>query len=111
MTTKPTQRTKSLTTRLGCLAAVFALAGCGNEPSGPAPPRVALVMKSLANEFFKTMEDGARSHQAASGGRYELLASGIRDGGRSTCLTSTADTLTPHGSVCASMISWSCALS
>jgi ribose transport system substrate-binding protein len=36
-------------------------------------------MKSLANEFFKTMEDGARSHQAASGGRYELLASGIRD--------------------------------
>ena len=25
-----------------------------------AKPRVALVMKSLANEFFKTMEEGAQ---------------------------------------------------
>lgn len=35
-------------------------------------------MKSLANEFFKTMEDGARRHQA-SHGRYELVATGIKD--------------------------------
>ena len=28
--------------------------------------------------------------------------------GRSTCLTSTAVTFTPHGSVCWSMIRWSC---
>ena len=26
-------------------------------------PRVALVMKSLANEFFRTMEDGAKAYQ------------------------------------------------
>jgi ribose transport system substrate-binding protein len=45
----------------------------------PARPRVALVMKSLANEFFKTMEDGARDHQRAHPTRYELLASGIKD--------------------------------
>jgi ribose transport system substrate-binding protein len=36
-------------------------------------------MKSLANEFFKTMEDGARAHQAANPARYDLLASGTRD--------------------------------
>ncbi|MFL6642105.1 MAG: sugar ABC transporter substrate-binding protein, partial [Paraburkholderia graminis] len=42
-------------------------------------PKVALVMKSLANEFFKTMEDGARKHQAAHAGDYELVATGIKD--------------------------------
>jgi ribose transport system substrate-binding protein len=36
-------------------------------------------MKSLANEFFKTMEDGARAHQAAQPDSYELLATGIKD--------------------------------
>lgn len=36
-------------------------------------------MKSLANEFFKTMEDGARAHQAANPTRYDLVASGIKD--------------------------------
>jgi ribose transport system substrate-binding protein len=42
-------------------------------------PRVALVMKSLANEFFLTMEKGARDHQAAHAGEYDLLANGIKD--------------------------------
>jgi ribose transport system substrate-binding protein len=36
-------------------------------------------MKSLANEFFKTMEDGARDHQRAHATEYDLLAVGIRD--------------------------------
>ena len=36
-------------------------------------------MKSLANEFFKTMEDGARTHQAAHADAYELVATGIKD--------------------------------
>lgn len=27
-----------------------------------APPKVALIMKSLANEFFQSMEDGAKAH-------------------------------------------------
>ncbi len=36
-------------------------------------------MKSLANEFFKTMEDGARRHQAANPSQYELVATGIKD--------------------------------
>jgi ABC-type sugar transport system substrate-binding protein len=28
-----------------------------------AKPKVGLVMKSLANEFFLTMEDGAKAYQ------------------------------------------------
>ena len=36
-------------------------------------------MKPLANEFFKTMEDGARRHQAAHADAYELVATGIKD--------------------------------
>jgi ribose transport system substrate-binding protein len=36
-------------------------------------------MKSLANEFFKTMQDGAVKHQAAHAAQYELVATGIKD--------------------------------
>ncbi len=60
----------------------FALCGCGpsaQPPSQTAKPRIALIMKSLANEFFLTMEKGARMHQAAHADRYELLANGIKD--------------------------------
>ena len=59
------------------------LAGCKDKPApsatGAKKPRVALVMKSLANEFFKTMEDGARAHQKTHAADYELIANGIRD--------------------------------
>ncbi|MBI4556063.1 MAG: sugar ABC transporter substrate-binding protein [Candidatus Hydrogenedentes bacterium] len=48
---------------------------------GPATdrPTVALVMKSLANEFFKTMEEGARNHHAAQATEYDLIVNGIKD--------------------------------
>ena len=36
-------------------------------------------MKSLANEFFFTMEKGAQAHQQAHAADYELLANGIKD--------------------------------
>jgi len=36
-------------------------------------------MKSLANEFFLTMEEGARAHQAAHADQYDLFADGIKD--------------------------------
>ncbi|CAM4352701.1 MAG: sugar ABC transporter substrate-binding protein [Comamonas sp.] len=42
-------------------------------------PKVALVMKSLANEFFRTMEDGAKAHQKAHAGEYVLLSNGIKN--------------------------------
>lgn len=52
----------------------FSIAHAANRP-----PKVALVMKSLANEFFLTMENGARAHQKAHASEYTLLANGIRD--------------------------------
>src|SRR6187549_3770987 len=61
------------------LAIVLLTAACNGAPAKPGKPVVALVMKSLANEFFKTMEDGARKHQAAHAGEYELVAAGIKD--------------------------------
>jgi ribose transport system substrate-binding protein len=36
-------------------------------------------MKSLANEFFVTMADGARAHQAANPTTYTLVVNGIRN--------------------------------
>lgn len=51
--------------------------GCKRKE--PQKLRIALVMKSLANEFFKTMEDGAREHQKQNSARYDLIAVGIKD--------------------------------
>ncbi|MFK8111156.1 MAG: sugar ABC transporter substrate-binding protein [Rubripirellula sp.] len=44
-----------------------------------AKPRIALIMKSLANEFFSTMASGAEAHQSEHGSDYELLANGIKN--------------------------------
>jgi ribose transport system substrate-binding protein len=54
--------------------------GCaGQEGTEARKPRVALIMKSLANEFFSTRAEGAEAHQAAHAGEYELLVNGIKD--------------------------------
>ena len=50
--------------------------GCQKKKDKPV---VALVMKSLANEFFKTMEEGAKAHYAQHRGEYELKAIGIKN--------------------------------
>ncbi len=42
-------------------------------------PKVALIMKSLANEFFVAMADGARQHHAQHSGEYDLIVNGIKD--------------------------------
>ena len=62
------------------------ISGCNSEPVGDnadgeksGKPRIALVMKSLANEFFSTMADGARAHQAEHSEHYELFVDGIKD--------------------------------
>jgi ribose transport system substrate-binding protein len=57
----------------------IAVAACSSQPDGPKRPVIALVMKSLANEFFKTMEDGARAHQQQHAADYELVSTGIKD--------------------------------
>src|SRR4029079_2807033 len=69
------------------VALMIVAAACGTTPAPPAgqaasaegAPRVGLVRKSLANEFFVTMAEGAKAHQAASHGAYTLLVNGIRN--------------------------------
>ena len=56
------------------------LGGCNRaQQDGSEKPRIALVMKSLANEFFKTMENGAREHQKAHSDQYSLICNGIKN--------------------------------
>jgi ribose transport system substrate-binding protein len=72
-----------------CLAAFLTFTGCGGnspEPSGGSSPgapsvtpRIALIMKSLANEFFATMADGARRYEKEHAGTFELIVNGIKD--------------------------------
>ncbi len=65
---------------ISVLALVFgACSPSASKPALPGKPRIALIMKSLANEFFLTMEKGAREHQTAHSSQYELLANGIKD--------------------------------
>jgi ribose transport system substrate-binding protein len=45
----------------------------------PEKPKVALVMKSLANEFFLTMEDGAKAYQKEHAAEFDLISNGIKD--------------------------------
>ena len=42
-------------------------------------PRIALIMKSLANEFFATMADGAKRYEREHAGTFELIVNGIKD--------------------------------
>ncbi|MDF1844535.1 MAG: sugar ABC transporter substrate-binding protein [Rubripirellula sp.] len=50
-----------------------------SELGEPDKPRVALIMKSLANEFFSTMAKGAESHQSDHADQYDLIVNGIKD--------------------------------
>jgi ribose transport system substrate-binding protein len=70
-------------------AALLVLTGCRGDSPAPAAasapgmpsskPRIALVMKSLANEFFATMAEGARRHEREHAGAFELIVNGIKD--------------------------------
>ncbi len=54
------------------------IGGCSKKPKDDKPT-VALVMKSLANEFFKTMEEGAKAHHAEHADQYNLKVVGIKN--------------------------------
>lgn len=61
--------------------AIASLSGCEDSESAAADdkPTVALVMKSLANEFFSTMAEGAEKHHAANVDEYNLIVNGIKN--------------------------------
>ena len=63
-------------------AGVALAIGCGGETPGAGDdtrPQVALIMKSLANEFFLTMAEGARAHHEAHRDEYDLIVNGTRN--------------------------------
>ena len=74
-------------TRRRILVAAAALACVGLAPltatdalaQGTHKPKVALVMKSLANEFFLTMETGAKDYQKHNSGKFDLITNGIKN--------------------------------
>ncbi|WP_263139606.1 sugar ABC transporter substrate-binding protein [Pseudomonas sp. RIT-PI-AD] len=65
--------------RLLALAVLATLPFSPAHAEAPAKPKVALVMKSLANEFFLTMEDGAKAYQKEHAEQFDLVSNGIKD--------------------------------
>jgi len=78
-------RMRHAVTALLSMLSVLTVAGCGGQShdtsadaSATEKPRIALIMKSLANEFFKTMEDGARRYAAEQPDAFTLVANGTQ---------------------------------
>ncbi len=65
------------------MAGIFLASGCEQQgtPTGETAgkPRVAVIMKSLANEFFVNMADGTKQHHAEHADDYDLILNGIKD--------------------------------
>ncbi|MGU7769250.1 substrate-binding domain-containing protein [Burkholderia sp. MR1-5-21] len=61
------------------LAAVALAAAPIAHAEAAGKPKVALVMKSLANEFFLTMETGAKEYQKHNASQFDLITNGIKD--------------------------------
>ncbi|MGE8147804.1 sugar ABC transporter substrate-binding protein [Pseudomonas frederiksbergensis] len=61
------------------LAAASAALPLSSAFADTEKPKVALVMKSLANEFFLTMEDGAKAYQKDHTADFDLISNGIKD--------------------------------
>ena len=63
----------------------YLLVGCGktsdsdSSSTADEKPAIALIMKSLANEFFKTMGEGAEQHHASHSDQYDLIVNGIKN--------------------------------
>ena len=77
---------RAATRAISALLIAVYLVACGQPDAGKSPgaeaesrPVIALVMKSLANEFFVTMADGARAHQEDHPDQYQLIVNGIRN--------------------------------
>ena len=77
---------RAATRAISALLIAVYLVACGQPDAGTPPgaeadskPVIALVMKSLANEFFVTMADGARAHQEDHPDQYQLIVNGIRN--------------------------------
>lgn len=63
----------------GAILAAATLSLIAGAVQATEKPKVALVMKSLANEFFLTMEDGAKAYQQSHPADFDLVSNGIKD--------------------------------
>lgn len=54
-------------------------AGAAKPAFAAAKPKVGLVMKSLANEFFKQMQAGAVKYAAENADKFDFKAVGMKD--------------------------------
>jgi len=63
----------------GTWASVGLLAGAVTPARAAALPKVGLVMKSLANEFFKQMQAGAEDYASKNGDKFMFKAVGMKD--------------------------------
>ena len=70
--------TVSATGFLGCQGGEAVTESGEKAASAAKRPKIALIMKSLANEFFSTMATGAEKYEQESG-RFELIVNGIQD--------------------------------
>ena len=75
----PTKRFLCVLITLLAIACAATLYSAAPEDAPAKKPRIALIMKSLANEFFITMRKGAEDHQKKNAGKYDLVVNGIKD--------------------------------
>ena len=71
-----TRRQVLMTSAVGSIA-LLTLGICPVFAAGK--PKVGLVMKSLANEFFKVMEAGAEAYAAKNTDKFDFKAVGMKD--------------------------------
>ena len=73
---RATRRQFVLTSAAGSVAL---LAGGISPAFSAGKPKIGLVMKSLANEFFKQMEAGAEEYAAKNAAKFDFKAVGMKD--------------------------------
>jgi ribose transport system substrate-binding protein len=62
-------------------AAAMIVVGVTGAQAADAKPKIALVTKSLANEFHQNLLNGAIADQKARANEYDLIANGIKNEG------------------------------
>jgi ribose transport system substrate-binding protein len=63
----------------GTAGSIAILAGGVSPAFAAGKPKIGLVMKSLANEFFKQMEAGAEAYAAKNADKFDFKAVGMKD--------------------------------
>ncbi len=64
---------------MSAVGSVALLAGGVSPALSAGKPKIGLVMKSLANEFFKQMEAGAEEYAAKNAAKFDFKAVGMKD--------------------------------